>query len=54
MYKIILKFPFNNTIEKTSLIQYNKVSGRYLYEGKNTKERVMIISHRPFLCIFVQ
>ena len=23
-------------IEKTSLIQYNKVSGRYLYEGKNT------------------
>ncbi len=36
MYKIILKFPFNNTIEKTSLIQYNKVSGRYLYEGKNT------------------
>lgn len=34
MYKIILKFPFNNTIEKTSLIQYNKVSGRYLYEGK--------------------
>ena len=25
MYKIILKFPFNNTIEKTSLIQYNKV-----------------------------
>lgn len=23
-------------IEKTALIQYNKVSGRYLYEGKNT------------------
>ena len=23
-------------IEKASLIQYNKVSGRYLYEGKNT------------------
>ena len=23
-------------IEKTSLIQYNKVSGRSLYEGKNT------------------
>ena len=23
-------------IEKTSLMQYNKVSGRYLYEGKNT------------------
>ena len=23
-------------IEKTSLIQYNKVLGRYLYEGKNT------------------
>ena len=27
-------------IEKTSLIQYNKVSGRYLYEVKNTNRNL--------------
>ena len=47
MCEVFLKFSFIHTlfsyccysiipIEKTSLIQYNKVSGRYLYEGKNT------------------
>lgn len=45
MCEVFLKFSFIHTlfsyccysiipIEKTSLIQYNKVSGRYLYEGK--------------------